>query len=347
MRRGHKYRRVQRHIERKRSSSNIRNIVTYSKADFLSFEFKFEILVDRIFRKLQINARIHRLSICTGHTDKAATTLYEVSDVKLLEISVCGFCDFPFILIDCIACHVRRIGCLAGKVKIPRIQVTDQGPVVAQVQNLRLDHQIRIKYVRYLCIFEFQFTIAFGIENYLFEACITLFPVAVFIRPLNISALDDPNHRLSGRGQIDERITIFIRDCSAAVPPHRRITDRISRFVNGSNTVFSRWYRNFCFFRNCFSIPCFQRIPVPCARRCIVCAAVRPAVCPQYIVNRKVAITVRKCRWFYPCAIPHKADFFHTSAIRKGSSFNTCNTNRNCDICKCFAFIKCMISDIR
>ena len=65
----------------------------------ITFEFKFEILVDRIFRKLQINARIHRLSICTGHADKAATALYEVSDVKLLEISVCGFCDFLFVLI--------------------------------------------------------------------------------------------------------------------------------------------------------------------------------------------------------------------------------------------------------
>ena len=294
MRRRHKYRRVQRHIERKRSASNIRNIVTYSKADFLSFEFEFEILVDRIFRKLQINARIHRLSICTGHTDKAATSLYEVSDVKLLEISVCGFCDFLFILIDCIACHGRRIRGRAGKVKISRIQVTDQGPVVAQVQNLRLDHQIRIKYVRYLCIFEFQFTIAFGVENYLFEACITLFPVAVFIRPLNISALDDPNHRLSGRGQIDERITIFIRDCSAAVPPHRRIADRISRFVNGSNTVFSRWYRNFCFLRTCFSIPCFQRIPVPCSLLHVISRTIRPAGSAGHVVNAECAFASRK-----------------------------------------------------
>ena len=260
----------------------------------ITFEFKFEILVDRIFRKLQINARIHRLSICTGHADKAATALYEVSDVKLLEISVCGFCDFLFILIDCIACHVRRIGCRAGKVKISRIQVTDQGPVVAQVQNLRLDHQIRIKFVRYLCILEFQFTIAFRVENYSFKACVALFPVAVFIRPLNISALDDPNNRLSNRRQIDERIAIFVRDCSAAVPPHRRIADRISRFVNGPNTIFSRWYRNFCFFRNCFSIPCFQRIPVPCARRCIVCAAVRPTGSSGFIVNAKRAFAFVK-----------------------------------------------------
>lgn len=57
----------------------------------ITFEFKFEILVDRIFRKLQINARIHRLSICTGHADKAATALYEVSDVSFWKFPSVDF----------------------------------------------------------------------------------------------------------------------------------------------------------------------------------------------------------------------------------------------------------------
>ena len=89
MRRRHKYGCSQRHIERKRTAAEPWNVVTYSKADFLSFEFELEILVDGIFCELQIDVRIHCLSICADYADKAAAALYEISNVKLREAPSC------------------------------------------------------------------------------------------------------------------------------------------------------------------------------------------------------------------------------------------------------------------